>query len=191
MLSESSLFVFPHKVILKTCGTTTLLCAVSSIINIAKESGLVLIDDLWYSRRNYLEPQKQMEPHGSWKREVQFLDSIVSGSSFILGSTNSIHWLVFVTDKEDLHCATEDWGPEKGPLTLVSRPNVPIDSSSTFEVNFPFMLFCFLSFFLFCCCSYCCRVYPVIWYQVYDCCLLALLHIFLGRRRGAKRRCNF
>lgn len=137
VLSESSLFVFPYKVILKTCGTTTLLCAVASIIKAARECGLVLIDDLWYSRRNYLQPKRQMEPHGSWKREVQFLDSIIHGSSFILGSTNSVHWLVFVTDNQELHCATEDWGLGKGPLALVSRPNFPLDSASTFEVISP------------------------------------------------------
>lgn len=136
VLSESSLFVFPSKIILKTCGTTTLLCAIIDIIKVARECGLVLIDDLWYSRRNYLEPHKQLEPHGSWKREVEFLDTVVNGSAFILGSTNSIHWFLYVTDTRELHSSADAvWKPGLGPLPPVARSkSVRHESSFTFEV---------------------------------------------------------
>eukprot|EP00808_Paulinella_micropora_P011224 g67370.t1 len=153
VLSESSLFVYPNKIILKTCGTTTLLRALDCIIKIAKEKcGLTLIDDLWYSRRNFFEPKKQLEPHGSWKQEVSFLDSFVRGSSYILGSTNDMHWYVYVTDFHAPHSADEAHSLEphtpeestsfavppltKAPsLTLIDAPRTrPKQGTCTLEV---------------------------------------------------------
>jgi len=85
LLSESSLFVWPQKVILKTCGTTTLLLALPAILQIAKDVGLTYIGDVFYSRRNYFFQAKQLAPHSSFDDEVKFLDGTFEGSAYVLG----------------------------------------------------------------------------------------------------------
>jgi len=104
VLSESSLFVYPNKIILKTCGTTTLLRAVPFILEMAKEHcGFTVIGDVFYSRKNFFYDFKQKEPHGSFQDEVDFLDKIFDGSAYILGKKNADHWYLYLTDKGEFH----------------------------------------------------------------------------------------
>jgi len=132
LLSESSLFVFPFKIILKTCGTTTLLCAVPEILRIAKAyAGLTLIGDVFYSRRNYFLDQKQLEPHGSFQDEVKFLDKIFHGSAYILGNCNDDHWYLYLTDKDQY---TENVG-DSMPLPVVPAQRPVAGSSPDFTLE--------------------------------------------------------
>lgn len=74
-ISESSMFVYPHKIILKTCGTTTLLLAVSRLLEIAKNyCGFEKVWRVFYSRKAFMFPERQIGPHRSWEDEVKFLD---------------------------------------------------------------------------------------------------------------------
>lgn len=98
VLSESSLFVYPFKLILKTCGTTTLLHAVEPILKIASQFEMV-VDFCWFSRKNYVFPHKQLAPHTSWEDEVQHLDQYFpNGNGFIVGPMSKDHWYLFVAD---------------------------------------------------------------------------------------------
>ncbi|KAI9305562.1 S-adenosylmethionine decarboxylase [Cunninghamella echinulata] len=99
LLSESSMFVYPHKVIIKTCGTTTLLLALPGIMNIAKKyCGLDSVYRLFYSRKSFMFPEKQPDLHSSWDKEVQFLDTYFdNGSSYIIGDTNKDEWYLYLT----------------------------------------------------------------------------------------------
>ena len=96
LLSESSMFVFPHKVVLKTCGTTTLLWGLPRLLEIAAlNAGFphVVAQPLrgiaaaatpyrvFYSRKNFLYPDQQRGPHRSWRDEVRFLDQRFQGGS--------------------------------------------------------------------------------------------------------------
>lgn len=59
VLSESSLFVYPERLVLKTCGTTELLAAVPTLLKQA--AGLDMSPSrVKYSRASFLFPEKQV-----------------------------------------------------------------------------------------------------------------------------------
>ena len=59
VLSESSLFVYPSKYILKTCGTTKLLCSVPRLAEMAAELGMNP-SRCKFTRASYLFPDQQV-----------------------------------------------------------------------------------------------------------------------------------
>lgn len=96
VLSESSMFVYPRKFILKTCGTTTLLHAVEPFLAIARSCGLVEVENVFYSRKCFIEPARQILPHGDFNSEVAKLKTFFAdGESFTLGPMNGDHWYLF------------------------------------------------------------------------------------------------
>ncbi|KAI5862961.1 S-adenosylmethionine decarboxylase [Durotheca rogersii] len=113
LLSESSMFVFPHKLILKTCGTTTLLLGLHRLLRIAAEHAGFPFHNakslgdvraaaspyrVFYSRKNFLFPHKQHGPHRSWKQEVKYLDDMFEGgSAYMVGKMNGDHWYLYIT----------------------------------------------------------------------------------------------
>ena len=114
LLSESSMFVFPHKLILKTCGTTTLLCGLPKILEIAAlVAGFPHVIGnpntsiataatpyrVFYSRKNFLFPDRQRGPHRSWRDEVKSLDKLfLGGSAYMIGKMNGEHWYLYLTE---------------------------------------------------------------------------------------------
>lgn len=129
LLSESSMFVFPHKLILKTCGTTTLLLGLQRMLHIAAaHSGFPFhnadsLDDIkaaatpyrvFYSRKNFLFPDKQRGPHRSWKQEVKYLDDMFDGgSAYMVGRMNGDHWYLYITSPNQ--ALTPPRTPESDP----------------------------------------------------------------------------
>jgi S-adenosylmethionine decarboxylase len=103
VLSESSLFVYPYMVMLKTCGTTTLLRCMAVLIELGKRVGLE-IDWVGYSRKNFNFPDDQAFPHTSFSQEMDYLYSHkrlcdrLDGSGYTLGPVTGDHWFVFVAD---------------------------------------------------------------------------------------------
>ncbi|KAG0062931.1 spermidine resistance protein [Linnemannia elongata] len=103
LLSESSFFVYPHKLILKTCGTTTLLMALPKILEIAQNyCGLEKVWRVFYSRKTFMFPERQLHVHRDWKDEVAFLDRhFEHGSAYTVGKVNGDHWCLYLTAPQD------------------------------------------------------------------------------------------
>ncbi|KAI1319438.1 spermidine resistance protein [Mortierella claussenii] len=103
LLSESSFFVYPHKLILKTCGTTTLLMALPKILEIAQNyCGLEKVWRVFYSRKTFMFPERQLHVHRDWKDEVEFLDRHFDhGAAYTVGKVNSDHWCLYLTAPQD------------------------------------------------------------------------------------------
>ena len=112
LLSESSMFVFPHKLVLKTCGITTLLFGLPKILEIAALSAgfphtpafgnklaAAQTHRVFYSRKNFLFPDQQQGPHKSWRAEVNTLEQLFGsrGSAYQIGKMNGDHWFLYVT----------------------------------------------------------------------------------------------
>jgi len=97
VLSESSLFVYPYKVMIKTCGTTTLLHCIPKLLEFA-EGYQMEVEFVMFSRKNYLFPQKQVGFHSHWASEVEYLNSIFEGTSYVLGPQSGDHWHLYLAD---------------------------------------------------------------------------------------------
>lgn len=88
VLSESSMFITPFRFILKTCGQTTLLHAVPSLLALSQSVGLTVIQELFFTRHHLRRPELQLYPHKSFDDEVKFLDQQFIGSAYSLGRVN-------------------------------------------------------------------------------------------------------
>lgn len=112
VLSESSLFVYPTKIIIKTCGTTQLLKSVRPLIHYACDLGLTLCS-CRYTRGSFIFPNSQPFPHSSFKEEVVYLEESLPNSlcyrkASVMPSKLSSHsWHVF-TASDDIAVDTPD-----------------------------------------------------------------------------------
>ncbi|CAL9117705.1 unnamed protein product [Musa textilis] len=108
VLSESSLFVYPYKIILKTCGTTKLLLSIPRILELAAELSLS-VHSAKYSRGTFIFPGAQPSPHRSFSEEVSVLNGFFGslksgGNAFVIGdeSVPSREWHVYhATEKPE------------------------------------------------------------------------------------------
>ena len=146
LLSESSMFVFPHKLILKTCGTTTLLLGLQRMLHIAAvHAGFPFhnadsADDIkaaatpyrvFYSRKNFLFPDKQRGPHRSWKQEVKYLDDMFDGgSAYMVGKMNGDHWYLYITSPKQ--ALSPRLTPPRTPESDAPRVKIPA-GTTTFQ----------------------------------------------------------
>ncbi|XP_015058677.1 S-adenosylmethionine decarboxylase proenzyme-like [Solanum pennellii] len=100
VLSESSLFIFPYKIVIKTCGTTKLLLSIPVILKLADTLSLK-VQAVKYTRGSFIFPGAQSFPHRHFSEEVAVLNSyfgnLSSGNkAVILGSHDNLQkWHVY------------------------------------------------------------------------------------------------
>ena len=75
VLSESSLFVYPTKIIIKTCGTTQLLKSITPLIFYAQTHLGLTLSLCRYTRGSFIFPLSQPFPHTSFEHEVTYLET--------------------------------------------------------------------------------------------------------------------
>jgi len=97
LLSESSLFVYPNKIMIKTCGTTGLLHIITKLLEVTKELG-TQPEFVQYTRSNFMFPGEQPFPHQSFQMEVEYLNKFFDGNAFILGPLDGPRWHLYVAD---------------------------------------------------------------------------------------------
>jgi S-adenosylmethionine decarboxylase len=72
-----------------------------------------VVHRLFYSRKAFMFPERQLGPHREWMTEVRFLDDIFpNGSAYTVGRVNGDHWLLYMTGPVDA-CGA----PQSSPVT--------------------------------------------------------------------------
>lgn len=105
LLSESSLFVWEDRVLLITCGTTTLVHAVKKL---TEDFSIERIENLIFQRKNEYCGQMQKT---SFFDDKKLLDQIHSGQGLRLGSYHEHHLFLFHLNKE-FSPPKDDWTNE-------------------------------------------------------------------------------
>mmetsp|Transcript_29250 Transcript_29250/g.95321 ORF Transcript_29250/g.95321 Transcript_29250/m.95321 type:complete len:906 (-) Transcript_29250:30-2747(-) len=148
VLSESSLFVYPSKMMIKTCGTTGLLRSIplllASAAAVGKEPARVR-----YSRACYAFPEEQPRPHGSFDDEVAFLETQFGhlgdgGEAYVLGtSLRGLRWHVYAAcaadDLAKLAVATETPAPRATYTLEMCMTELDRDAAAHFERDAAFV----------------------------------------------------
>ena len=105
VLSESSLFVYPYKIIIKTCGTTKLLLSIPPILKLAETLSLT-VRSVRYTRGSFIFPGAQPFPHRSFVEEVAILDNYfgklgLGSKAYLLGKSEGPQkWHVYSASAE-------------------------------------------------------------------------------------------
>jgi len=137
LLSESSLFVYKNRAILKTCGTTRLLSCLPLLEQYARNAfeGEMIVEYALFTRRNYKYPEKQPTPHSSWDEErLTLLKHFKKGIDRIIGDINGEHFYVFMEDNR-----SPDEEVEKYSTFEVAMHDLPRESMQYFYKNEKFV----------------------------------------------------
>lgn len=110
VLSESSMFIFDTRMILKTCGSTQLLHALNYLLHLVqKYCNMETVVSVFYSRKNFLRPERQPFLHRKFEREIDYLDRYFQdGSAYCLGSLKHDRWFLYTMTLPHAHALHPD-----------------------------------------------------------------------------------
>ena len=143
LLSESSLFIYKDRLIMKTCGTTTLLRCLNTLLQYADDLGMEL-NWCGYSRKNLNNPGAQLWPHSSFGDEIKYLSqhehlcTRLHGTAHILGPVTGDHWFVFVADHSEVpHSLTCPNADKESTINMMMFDMAPEVASIFYQDNTP------------------------------------------------------
>ena len=134
VLSESSLFIYEYRLIMKTCGTTTLLRCLGTLFEYSDALAMQL-SWVGYSRKNFLFPSAQLWPHVNFGEEMRYIEQHESlqkrlrGDGHILGPVTGDHWFVYVAEG----CALSS--PDSPRSSPVTTPGAMSSYSSVLDLQ--------------------------------------------------------
>uniref|UniRef100_A0A7I4AWK3 adenosylmethionine decarboxylase n=1 Tax=Physcomitrium patens TaxID=3218 RepID=A0A7I4AWK3_PHYPA len=106
VLSESSLFVYPQRIIIKTCGTTKLLCIVPVLLEVVARLAMK-VRRVKYTRGTFMFPAVQPYPHGSFSEEVGYLEKYFGGigsggRAYVMGNRGKFpNWHIYTACEQN------------------------------------------------------------------------------------------
>ncbi len=89
LLSESSLFLWDDRILMITCGTTSLIDAVSEVVDLVSKDNIAFF---FYERKNLMYPHLQ---RSDFEMDARDLSVYFSGKSYRLGPANRDHVHIF------------------------------------------------------------------------------------------------
>jgi S-adenosylmethionine decarboxylase len=89
LLSESSLFVWNDRILMITCGKTTLIDALEDIFRVIDKENVAFF---FFERKNFLYPRDQPS---NFEADAERLSEVFPGKSYRLGPANADHVHVF------------------------------------------------------------------------------------------------
>lgn len=128
LLSESSMFVMKSRVIIKTCGTTTLLNAIEPIRAVASTLGFEL-SFIAFHRRDYIFPDAQPAPHTNFEKETEFLSGLFpSGKPHVFGSEDGPRSYLWMATLPLVHSQSSSPTSDCTPTTPSGSALAPWDA---------------------------------------------------------------
>lgn len=130
LLSESSLFVFAHRLVFKTCGQTTLLLTLPRILDLAAQlhCAVALVT---YGHLRYKFPAEQVYPHRAFDEERTYLASLFGRvHERVLGPADGCCW--YMLSAEPLVAA--DAEPAAAAAVAVAASATPPSDDAVLEV---------------------------------------------------------